>query len=141
MKAVCWQSKGQVHVDKAPDPRILNPHDGILRITLTALCGSDLHLYGGYIPALERGDILGHEFMGEVVEVGSDVRNVKKSDRVVIPFCIWGCSPSRARSCSALGASSPSTASPTGWRRPDSCIDAVGMEAHGTGISAASTTG
>jgi threonine dehydrogenase-like Zn-dependent dehydrogenase len=96
MKAVCWQGKGQVHVDKVPDPKILNPHDGILRITLTAICGSDLHLYDGYIPTMESGDILGHEFMGEVVEVGSDVRNVKKGDRVVIPFCIacgqcWFC--------------------------------------------------
>jgi threonine dehydrogenase-like Zn-dependent dehydrogenase len=88
MKAVCWQSKKDVQVMMVPDPSIINPHDAILRITTTAICGSDLHLYDGFIPTMEKGDILGHEFMGEVVEVGSAVRKLKKGDRVVVPFTI-----------------------------------------------------
>src|SRR5436190_12887809 len=88
MKAVCWQGKGKVHIDNVPEPKILNPRDAILRITTTAICGSDLHLYDGYIPTMESGDILGHEFMGEVVELGSAVKNLKVGDRVVIPFTI-----------------------------------------------------
>ncbi len=88
MKAVCWHGKEDVRVDTVPDPTILNPQDCIVRVTLTAICGSDLHLYDGYIPTMESGDILGHEFMGEVVEVGSEVRKLKKGDRVVIPFPI-----------------------------------------------------
>jgi threonine dehydrogenase-like Zn-dependent dehydrogenase len=71
-----------------PDPKILNPRDAIIRITRTAICGSDLHLYDGYIPTMEKGDILGHEFMGEVVEVGSENKELKKGDRVVVPFTI-----------------------------------------------------
>jgi threonine dehydrogenase-like Zn-dependent dehydrogenase len=71
-----------------PDPAILNPRDAIVRTTLTAICGSDLHIYNGFIPGMQRGDILGHEFMGEVVETGSEVRRVKKGDRVVVPFTI-----------------------------------------------------
>src|SRR3954462_3726510 len=88
MKAVCWFGKTDVRVENVPNPKILNPHDAILRITLTAICGSDLHLYDGYIPTMQAGDILGHEFMGEVIEGGSEVRRVKKGDRVVVPFCI-----------------------------------------------------
>lgn len=88
MKAVCWCGTRSVHVDDVPDPRILNPRDAIVRITASAICGSDLHLYDGYIPAMEKGDILGHEFMGEVVEVGADVGNLKVGDRVVVPFTI-----------------------------------------------------
>jgi len=88
MKALCWQGVGKVQVDHVPDPRILNPHDAILRITTSAICGSDLHLYDGYIPAMKAGDILGHEFMGEVVEVGREVRKLKEGDRVVVPFTI-----------------------------------------------------
>ena len=88
MKAVCWHSAKDVRVDTVPDPEILNPRDCIVRTTLTAICGSDLHLYDGYIPTMESGDILGHEFMGEVVEVGSEVTNLKKGDRVVVPFTI-----------------------------------------------------
>ncbi len=88
MKAVCWQSKGKVTVETVPDPTIVNPHDAILRITSTAICGSDLHLYNGFIPAMTPGDVLGHEFMGEVVETGPQVRNLKKGDRVVVPFTI-----------------------------------------------------
>jgi len=87
MKAVCWYGKEDVRVENVPDPKILNPRDVVLRITLTAICGSDLHLYGGLIPSMERGDIMGHEFMGEVVEVGR-ANGVKVGDRVVVPFAI-----------------------------------------------------
>ena len=88
MKAVCWYGKGDIRVETVDDPQILNPRDAIIRITLTAICGSDLHLYNGYIPGMKEGDILGHEFMGEVVDVGSEVRNLKIGDRVVVPFTI-----------------------------------------------------
>ena len=71
MKALCWFGKHDVRVENVPDPTIINPQDCIVRITRTAICGSDLHLYDGFIPTMEQGDILGHEFMGEVVEVGS----------------------------------------------------------------------
>jgi threonine dehydrogenase-like Zn-dependent dehydrogenase len=71
-----------------PDPQIINPHDAIIKITTTAICGSDLHLYNGYIPSMEKGDILGHEFMGEVVETGPEVKKLKRGDRVVVPFTI-----------------------------------------------------
>jgi threonine dehydrogenase-like Zn-dependent dehydrogenase len=88
MRALCWYGRGDVRVETVPDPRILNPHDAIVRITLTAICGSDLHLYNGYVPEMKRGDILGHEFMGEVVEAGPEVHRLKKGDRVVVPFTI-----------------------------------------------------
>jgi len=88
MRAVCWNGKHDVRVENVPDPKILNPRDAIIKVTTTAICGSDLHLYNGYIPTMEKGDILGHEFMGEVVEVGSDVKNLKIGDRVVVPFTI-----------------------------------------------------
>jgi threonine dehydrogenase-like Zn-dependent dehydrogenase len=88
MKALCWYGKHDVRVMQVPDPEILNPRDAIIRITMTAICGSDLHLYNGYIPTMKEGDILGHEFMGEVVEVGRDVTNLKKGDKVVVPFTI-----------------------------------------------------
>lgn len=88
MKAVCWHGANDVRVDNVPDPKILNPRDAIIRITSTAICGSDLHLYNGYIPTMQSGDILGHEFMGEVVEVGSEVKRVKVGSRVVVPFTI-----------------------------------------------------
>jgi threonine dehydrogenase-like Zn-dependent dehydrogenase len=88
MRAVCWHGAGDIRVETVPDPTILNPHDAIVRISLTAICGSDLHLYNGYIPGMEPGDILGHEFMGEVVETGSKVERLKKGDRVVVPFTI-----------------------------------------------------
>jgi len=88
MRATCWYGKNDVRVERVPDPEILNPRDAIVRITSTAICGSDLHLYDGYIPTMEHGDILGHEFMGEVVEVGSAVKNLKRGDRVVVPFPI-----------------------------------------------------
>jgi threonine dehydrogenase-like Zn-dependent dehydrogenase len=88
MKATCWMGKQDVRVQNVPDPKILNAHDAIVRITSTAICGSDLHLYDGYVPTMESGDVLGHEFMGEVVETGSAVKNVRKGDRVVVPFPI-----------------------------------------------------
>ena len=78
MKAVCWHGSQDVRVDTVPDPKILNPRDAIIKITSTAICGSDLHLYEGNIPTMESGDILGHEFMGEVVETGREVKNLQE---------------------------------------------------------------
>jgi len=88
MRATCWMGAKDIQVRQVPDPKILNPDDAIVRITSTAICGSDLHLYNGFIPSMEKGDILGHEFMGEVVEVGRDVKKLKVGDRVVVPFPI-----------------------------------------------------
>jgi threonine dehydrogenase-like Zn-dependent dehydrogenase len=88
MKANCWMGKREVRVQEVPDPKILNAHDAIVRITSTAICGSDLHLYNGYVPTMESGDVLGHEFMGEVVETGPAVKNLRAGDRVVVPFPI-----------------------------------------------------
>lgn len=88
MKALCWFGAEDVRVETVPDPTLLNPRDAIVKVTRAAICGSDLHLYGGYIPTMRKGDILGHEAMGEVVEVGTEVRNLKVGDRVVIPFTI-----------------------------------------------------
>jgi threonine dehydrogenase-like Zn-dependent dehydrogenase len=88
MRAACWEGKRNVKVETVPDPKILNQRDAIVRITSTAICGSDLHLYNGFVPAMQRGDILGHEFMGEVVEVGRAVKNLSVGDRVVVPFPI-----------------------------------------------------
>jgi threonine dehydrogenase-like Zn-dependent dehydrogenase len=88
MKAVCWHGSKDVRVDTVPDPKILNPRDAIIKVTSTAICGSDLHIYDGFIPTMKSGDILGHEFMGEVVELGAGVTNLKIGDRVIIPFTI-----------------------------------------------------
>ena len=88
MKAVCWRGKHDVAVETVPDPKPLNPRDAIVRITSTAICGSDLHLYDGYVPTMKGGDILGHEFMGEIVEVGKGVTHLRTGDRVVVPFTI-----------------------------------------------------
>ena len=90
MKAVCWMGVEKMSVETVPDPSILNPRDAIIRITSTAICGSDLHLYNGFVPTMEQGDIMGHEFMGEVVEVGSGIKpdKLKVGDRVVVPFTI-----------------------------------------------------
>jgi threonine dehydrogenase-like Zn-dependent dehydrogenase len=88
MKAVCWYGTGDVRVETVPDPKIEDSRDAIIKITSTAICGSDLHLYDGYMPTMEKGDILGHEPMGEVVELGSGVTNLKIGDRVVVPFTI-----------------------------------------------------
>jgi threonine dehydrogenase-like Zn-dependent dehydrogenase len=96
MKANCWMGKKTVQVREVPDPVILNQRDAIVRVTSTAICGSDLHLFNGFVPTMESGDILGHEFMGEVVELGREVKNLKIGDRVVVPFPIacgrcWHC--------------------------------------------------
>ncbi|WP_336213879.1 zinc-dependent alcohol dehydrogenase [Nonomuraea sp. LPB2021202275-12-8] len=88
MKANCWTGRNTVEVLDVPDPRILNARDAIVRVTSTAICGSDLHLVDGYIPTVKKGDVLGHEFMGEVVEVGPGVSNLRAGDRVVVPFPI-----------------------------------------------------
>ena len=88
MKANCWHGKRDVRIEQVPDPAILNPGDAIIKVSSTAICGSDLHLYNGVVPTMEQGDILGHEFMGEVVEVGSAVRKLKVGERVVVPFPI-----------------------------------------------------
>jgi threonine dehydrogenase-like Zn-dependent dehydrogenase len=80
--------KQKVHVEEVPDPKILNARDAIIRVTSTAICGSDLHLYNGFVPTMEKGDVLGHEFMGEVVEVGRAVKKLAVGDRVVVPFPI-----------------------------------------------------
>ncbi|MEX0732267.1 MAG: zinc-dependent alcohol dehydrogenase [Aquisalimonadaceae bacterium] len=88
MKAVCWFGTRDVRVNQVPDPELINPHDAIVKVTSTAICGSDLHLYNGYIPGMQEGDVLGHEFMGEVMEVGEEVNNLRAGDRVVVPFTI-----------------------------------------------------
>ncbi len=88
MKALCWHGTGDVRVDTVPDPRIEHPRDAIVRITSTGICGSDLHLYDGFVPTMEAGDVLGHEPMGIVVEVGGAVKNLRPGDRVVVPFTI-----------------------------------------------------
>ena len=89
MKALCWQGKKDIRYETVPDPRIEAPSDAILKVTATAICGSDLHLFNGSIPTMMPGDVLGHEFMGEVVEVGSNIRRLKVGDRVIVPFTIW----------------------------------------------------
>jgi threonine dehydrogenase-like Zn-dependent dehydrogenase len=88
MKALCWYGTDDVRVSQVPDPTILNPRDAIVKVTLTAICGSDLHVLEGFIPTMKSGDILGHEFMGEVVEVGHENKKLKVGDRVVVPFTI-----------------------------------------------------
>ena len=88
MKALCWHGKHNVQIDTVPEPRIINKQDAIIRITATAICGSDLHLYNDLMPTMESGDILGHEFMGEVVEVGAGNKKLKIGDKVVVPFTI-----------------------------------------------------
>src|SRR3954463_3001129 len=96
MRANCWEGSKHVKVETVPDPRILNQSDAIVRISSTAICGSDLHLFNGFMPTIEHGDILGHEFLGEVMEVGKNVKKLKVGDRVVVPFPIacgecWSC--------------------------------------------------
>ncbi|HLN75462.1 MAG TPA: zinc-dependent alcohol dehydrogenase [Nocardioidaceae bacterium] len=88
MRALVWEAPTKVGVHTVPDPQILNSRDAIVKVTSTAICGSDLHLYDGYIPSVMPGDVLGHEFMGEVVELGDDVKNLQVGDRVVVPFPI-----------------------------------------------------
>ena len=88
MKALCWMGTGKVEVHDVADPAVLNPHDAVIKVTRTAICGSDLHLFDGFIPTMEEGDILGHEFMGIVEETGKEVTNLRRGDRVVVPFTI-----------------------------------------------------
>jgi threonine dehydrogenase-like Zn-dependent dehydrogenase len=109
MKATCWTGMQKVEVRDVPDPKILNQRDCIVRITSTAICGSDLHLYNGFVPFMEPGDILGHEFMGEVVECGRAVKNLKVGDRVVVPFPIacGNCNACRAEAYSLCENSNP----------------------------------
>jgi threonine dehydrogenase-like Zn-dependent dehydrogenase len=112
MRANCWMGKKKVEVQTVPDPQILNQRDAIVRITSTAICGSDLHLYNGFVPTMESGDVLGHEFMGEVMEVGRAVKNLKVGDRVVVPFPIacGNCAACRAEAYSLCENSNPN-----GW--------------------------
>jgi threonine dehydrogenase-like Zn-dependent dehydrogenase len=88
VKALAWHGKGDIRCDEVPDPKIEHPRDAIIKVTAAAICGSDLHIYGGIIPSMQKGDIIGHETMGEVVEVGSENKSLKVGDRVVVPFTI-----------------------------------------------------
>ncbi len=90
MRALCWMGVNDLQVNTVPDPTIVNPHDVILKVGLTTTCGSDLHLLGGYIPTMREGDVIGHEYMGEVVEVGPEAKQLKVGDRVVVPSFL-GC--------------------------------------------------
>ena len=112
MKANCWMGKKKVEVLDVPDPKILNSRDAIVRVTSTAICGSDLHLYNGFVPTMEHGDVLGHEFMGEVVETGPSVKNLKVGDRVVVPFPI-ACGNCNA--CHAEAYSLCENSNPNAW--------------------------
>ena len=88
MKALAWHGKGDIRCEEVPDPKIEHPRDAVIKVTACAICGSDLHIYGGIIPSMKKGDVLGHENMGEVVEVGSENKKLKVGDRVVVPFTI-----------------------------------------------------
>jgi len=112
MRATCWMGKKQVSVEQVPEPEILNARDAIVRVTATTICGSDLHLYNGFMPTMQKGDILGHEFMGEVVALGKAVSNLKVGDRVVVPFAI-ACG--NCESCQMENYSCCENSNPTGW--------------------------
>ena len=104
MRALCWNGVNDLRVETVPDPELVNPHDVILRVTMSTTCGSDLHLIDGYIPTMREGDVIGHEFMGVVEEVGAEVKKVKKGDRVVVPSFIccgacWYCQHDLWSSC------------------------------------------
>src|SRR6195952_2397299 len=104
MKALTWHGKSDIRCDTVPDPKIEDGRDVIIKVTSCAICGSDLHIFDGVIPGMESGDVLGHETMGEVVEVGSEVKNLKPGDRVVVPFTIscgecWFCSKGLCSAC------------------------------------------
>jgi len=127
MRANVWSGRNTVQVENVPDPKILNDRDAIVQITSTAICGSDLHLYDGYIPTMEKGDILGHEFMGHVVEVGKGVSNLRVGDRVVVPFPIacGNCCPA-STSCTRCARTRTRT---PGWRRRCSATPRPGSSA------------
>ncbi len=93
MRALCWNGVNDLRVETVPDPTIINPRDVILQVKLSTTCGSDLHFIDGYLPTMEAGDVIGHEFMGEIVEVGPEVKKVKRGDRVVVPsfICCGSC--------------------------------------------------
>jgi threonine dehydrogenase-like Zn-dependent dehydrogenase len=112
MRATVWSGKNSVQVENVPDPKILNSRDAIVKITSSAICGSDLHLYQGFVPTMKRGDVLGHEFMGEVVDTGRDVGNLNVGDRVVVPFPIacGQCGTCRAGLFSVCENSNPNAA-------------------------------
>src|SRR3954465_12370273 len=112
MKATCWMRPGKMEARGVPDPSILNSRGWIVRVTSTAICGSDLHLYNGFLPMMEPGDIMGHEFMGEVVEVGRNVKNIAIGDRVVVPFPI-ACG--HCRTCEAGMTSLCENSNPNAW--------------------------
>lgn len=109
MLATCWMGKKDIRVERVPDPQILNSGDVIVKVTSTAICGSDLHLYNGFVPTMEKGDIMGHEFMGHVVEVGRGVKNLQVGDRIVVPFPIacGACSMCQAELYSCCENSNP----------------------------------
>ena len=88
MKALTWHGKGDMRCESVPDPKIEHPRDAIIKVTACAICGSDLHIFDGVIPGMKHGDVLGHETMGEVVEVGAENKKLKVGDRVVVPFTI-----------------------------------------------------
>jgi threonine dehydrogenase-like Zn-dependent dehydrogenase len=110
MKALCWHGKKDIRCDTVPDPVIEDAHDAIIKVTSCAICGSDLHLFDGFIPGMKHGDILGHEFMGEVVEVGKQNKRLKVGDRVVVPFTIicGECDQCRRSNFSACERTNPS---------------------------------
>ncbi len=112
MRANCYMGKRKLSVEQVPDPQILNARDAIIRVTATTICGSDLHLYNGFVPTMMKGDILGHEFMGEVVEVGPAVKNLRPGDRVVVPFAI-ACG--NCESCELGNFSCCENSNPNGW--------------------------
>jgi threonine dehydrogenase-like Zn-dependent dehydrogenase len=112
MKALCWYGKHDVRVKTVEDPQLQNPRDAIVKVTTSAICGSDLHIYDGHIPAMQAGDVLGHEFMGEIVALGSEVKTLKVGDRVVVPFAIacGRCHYCKAGLTSACDNSNPNAA-------------------------------
>src|SRR3954465_14147598 len=130
MRAICWNGVNDISTETVDDPSIVNPHDAILKVRLSTTCGSDLHFLDGYIPTMREGDVIGHEFLGEIVDVGPEVQRLKPGDRVVVPsfiscgrcwFCESTCSrcattPTRTRRCRSPPWASPpavSTATPT----------------------------
>ena len=130
MRALCWHGKGDVRVDTVPDPKIQHPRDAIIKITACAICGSDLHLLDGYQPTMESGDILGHENMGEVIELGSEVTNLKIGDRVVVPFTIscgqcWFCKKGLFSCCDRTNPNAESPPRPWASRPPGFSASAI----------------